>query len=377
MRYFISAGEASGDLHAAELMAAIKDLDPKARFVFLGGDNMSRQAGHEPVIHISQMAFMGFSQVIKNLGKVMDNIKQARHALRLSHAHALILVDYPDFNLKLAKEATTLGIPVFYYISPKVWAWKEWRVAKMKRLIDRMYVIFPFEVNFFRTRHQWKVKYVGNPSVGEIDKALTQIPPREEFTKALGLNPQRHIIALLPGSRHGEINNNLPVMLQAAAQFPQYRPVIAGAPAIEPEIYNTLAPGIPVVYNNSVALLAHSQGAMVTSGTATLEAALVGTPQVACYRANGSKISYAIMEKLLKVPFVTLPNLIAGRQVIPELLVHQCTPDAVAAQLGQLLGNNAPARLEMLEGYRQIRRILGTENAAKNTAESIMRHLKA
>jgi len=374
MRYFISAGEASGDIHGAQLISQLKALDPKARFVFLGGDNMAAQVGHDPVIHISDMAFMGFSQVLKNLGTVFDNLRQAKDALRLTHAHAVILIDYPDFNLKIAKEARRLGVPVFYYISPKVWAWKEWRVRSLKHLVTRMYSIFPFEVPFYKDRHQWDVTYVGNPSVDEIDRTLAALPSREAFMKKHNL-PARQWIALLPGSRRGEINNNLPIMVEAAASFPQYRPVIAAAPSIDPSIYSSLAPCIPLVSGDYTALLAHSRAALVTSGTATLEAALAGTPQVACYRANGSKLSYNIMKKLLKVPFVTLPNLIANSAVIPEMLVHLCTADTVADALAAII-SDTPARQQMLDGYANVRHILGTQNAPLTAAADIIRTLQ-
>lgn len=370
MIYFLIAGEASGDLHASRLMAQIKLRDPNSRFVFLGGDLMAAVAGHGPVIHYRQMAYMGFSEVIRNFGAVIQNFKHAKAALRLARPDRLILVDYPSFNLKVAKEARLYGIDTTYYISPKVWAWKEWRVPSIKRLVDRMLVIFPFEVDYFKERHDYNVTYVGNPSVAEIDTVIAELPSRETFITQHGL-PARPIIALLPGSRQGEIRNNLSIMTGAVRDFPQYRPVIAAAPAIDDDFYRQTAGDIPLLRDNTIGLLRHSRAALVTSGTATLEAALCGTPQVACYRANGSRISYKIMERLLKVDYVTLPNLIAGKKVIPELLVHNCTTEAVSDALGNILPDNA-ARRDMLMGYEQIRQRLGSADAAANAADIIV-----
>lgn len=370
MIYFLIAGEASGDLHASRLMAELKKRDDRARFVFLGGDMMAKVAGHEPLIHYRQMAYMGFSEVIRNLSSVMHNLKSAKAALKLVHPDRLILIDYPSFNLKVAKEARRLGIDVTYYISPKVWAWKEWRVATIRRVVDRMLVIFPFEVDFYRERHGLNAVYVGNPSVEEIDARLATLPGHDEFVKAHSL-PARPIIALLPGSRLGEIRNNLPIMVQATDGFVQYRPVIAAAPGVDDEFYAKIAPGLPLMRGDTLGLLANSRGALVTSGTATLEATLVGTPQVACYRANGSKISYKVMERLLSVEYVTLPNLIAARRVIPELLVHQCTPQAVHSALSAIIPDGSKRR-EMLEGYAEIRQKLGTQDAAANAARLII-----
>ena len=354
-------------------MARIKERDPKARFVFLGGDNMARVAGHEPVVHIRQMAFMGFSEVIRNFSTVMENLSSAKQALKLAHPHCLILIDYPSFNLKVAKEAKRLGIRTFYYISPKVWAWKEWRVPAIKRLVEKMYVIFPFEVNFYKARHEWDVMYVGNPSVSEIDSIISHLPHRDEFARRHKL-PSRQWIALLPGSRVSEIRNNLPVMLKAAEPFPQYRAVIAASSDIDPEIYESIAPGVPRVTGESIELLALSRAALVTSGTATLEAALTGTPEVACYRANGSKISYEIMRRLLKVDFVTLPNLIVGRRLIPEMLLHECTPENVSDRLGEIIGDG-PARQAMTDGFEALRRTLGTLDAPAIAADDIIARL--
>lgn len=375
MVYMLIAGEASGDLHASHLMASIRRHDPKAQFVFLGGDLMAAQAGREPVVHYRDMAYMGFSEVIRNIGSIRRNLKLARKVLEKVRPDCLILIDYPSFNLKVAATAHNAGIPVYYYISPKVWAWKEWRVKTIKKLVDKMFVIFPFEVEWYRSRHGMDVTYVGNPSIAEIDAAIAAAPDADEFTSRHKLR-QRPIIALLPGSRRGEIRNNLPVMLKAAAAFVQYQAVVAGAPGIEPEFYAQFG-NFPVVTGDTMNLLAVCRAALVTSGTATLEAALAGVPQVACYRANGSELSYKIMQRLLSVDFVTLPNLILGREAIAEKLLHQCTPVAVAEALSPLTALTSKKRQKMLDDYKEMRAILGDGDAAENTARLIVDDLHA
>lgn len=373
MKYMLIAGEASGDLHASHVIERLRARDVDSQFVFFGGDKMAAAAGVPPVVHMREMAYMGFSEVLRNLGKIRRNLKQAKNLLHAERPDCLILIDYPSFNLKVAAEARRLGIKVYYYISPKVWAWKEWRVRTMKRVIDRMFVIFPFEVDWFRTRHQMDVQYVGNPSVAELDGALEQAPAWPDFIARHGLR-DKPIIALLPGSRRGEIKNNLPVMLEAARVFIQYQPVVSAAPGIDPAFYEQF--GVKaLVKNDTMSLLRHARAAMVTSGTATLEAALARTPQVACYRANGSKLSYKIMHKLLSVDFVTLPNLILNREAIPEKLVHLCTPLDVATALSKLTGLTSPERIRMLEDYKEIREKLGTDDAADNVAAAIIAEL--
>lgn len=375
MVYMLIAGEASGDLHASHLMASIRRHDPEAQFVFLGGDLMAAQAGREPVVHYRDMAYMGFSEVIRNIGSIRRNLKLARKVLEKVRPDCLILIDYPSFNLKVAATAHNAGIPVYYYISPKVWAWKEWRVKTIKKLVDKMFVIFPFEVEWYRSRHGMDVTYVGNPSIAEIDAAIAAAPDADEFTSRHKLR-QRPIIALLPGSRRGEIRNNLPVMLKAAAAFVQYQAVVAGAPGIEPEFYAQFGK-FPIVTGDTMNLLAVCRAALVTSGTATLEAALAGVPQVACYRANGSELSYKIMQRLLSVDFVTLPNLILGREAIAEKLLHQCTPVAVAEALSPLTALTSKKRQKMLDDYKEMRAILGDGDAAENTARLIVDDLHA
>lgn len=373
MHYFISAGEASGDIHAAQLIKQLRERDPQARFTFLGGDLMAEAASTQPLIHYRDMAFMGFCEVIRHLGKVLGNLRTARRSLVAEHPDALILVDYPSFNLKLAKEAVAHDIPVFYYISPKVWAWKEGRVKKIKRYVDRMLSILPFEVDYYRNRHGYEIDYVGNPTVKEVDEKLSALTADEEFRIKHRLPLGKPLLALVPGSRMGEIRNNLPVMAQVARRHGEMQPVVAGAPAIDRDTYRDYC-GFPVVMNDTFELMAHASAALVTSGTATLEAALIGVPQVVCYRANGSRISYNIFKRILKIPFVSLPNLIADREVVAEQLVHLCTADRVEAELLKVLPGGE-RHDDQQAGYREIRARLTDADSAANAAAIIVDEL--
>lgn len=374
MHYFLIAGEASGDLHASQLMRELAAADPQARFTFLGGDLMARIADHGPLIHYRDMAYMGFSEVLRNLGKIRRNMAAARQAVVESKPDALILIDYPSFNLKVAATAAKASVPVYYYISPKIWAWKQWRVKAIRRLVRRVLCILPFEPDFYSSHGYANATYVGNPSVEEIERALAAAPSREEFAKAHGLRDNRPFIALLPGSRRGEIRCNLPVMDAVAREFPGYTIVVAGAPSVDDSVYSGLTK-FKVVRSATHELLAHAQAALVTSGTATLEAALAGVPQVVMYRSNGSKLAYNLMKRLLKVRFVSLPNLIAGREIIPEMLLHFCTPEAVAKRLRQLTPDSSPARASQIEGYREMRAILGPAGASARAASLIINDL--
>ncbi|MDE7426586.1 MAG: lipid-A-disaccharide synthase [Muribaculaceae bacterium] len=372
MKYFLIAGEASGDLHGSRLIEAIKHHDTEATFVFLGGDAMAQAAGTQPVIHYREMAYMGFWQVIKHLSSVFTNLKTASKTLTEQKPDALILIDYPSFNLRMAARAFKAGVPVYYYIPPKVWAWKEWRVKKIKRLVNKLFAIFPFEVDFYRS-HGMEVQYVGNPSVTEVAAAQELVPPLHDFLNMHKLR-DRPIVALLPGSRKAEIKKNLKIMCRVMKRFPQYRGVVAGAPAIEDEFYAQCT-DLPVVRDATIALLTHARAALVTSGTATLETALTAIPQVVMYRANGSKLSYEIMKRVLKVKFVSLPNLVCDRQIVPEMLLHECNVDNVSQALSPLL-RFTPIREAQELGYKELKHILGSRNAAETTAEAIVNDLK-
>lgn len=368
MKYLLSAGEASGDLHGSALIEQLALVDPCAEFHFLGGDSMMAVTGHAPLIHIRDMAYMGFSEVIRNLGKIRRNLLIARASIRAIRPDAVILIDYPSFNLKLAKEASDLGIPVFYYIAPKVWAWKEWRVKALGRYCTEILSILPFEVEFFH-RHGMEVTYIGNPSVEEIDARLAAMPPREELFASLGIDYKKPLLALVPGSRVGEIRNNLPVMDAVARLHPETTAVVCGTPGMDPQVYSSLS-DLPVVTGFTMQLMAAARAALVTSGTATLECALAATPQVACYRANGSRLSHALFSHILKVPYVTLPNLIASERVIPEMLLHHCNPAEINTELVPLL-SDTPQRSDMLNGYTVMRARLGSGHAAATAARRI------
>lgn len=372
MKYMLIAGEASGDLHASNLISSLRQFDPDAEFRFFGGDLMAKAARCRPDVHYEMMNVMGFSEVIRKLPRILRNLKAAKRLVREFRPDVLILVDYPSFNLKLAAYARSLGIRVDYFISPKVWAWKEYRVRKIKKYVSHLYSILPFEVAFYK-KHGYTVQYVGNPSVQEIDYALGHLPPRRHFVDRQGLaDTEKPIIALLPGSRKGEIRNNLPMMIEAARRFPDFQYVVGAAPAVPEKFYREVAqdPGLQVVFGATPTLLKYSQAAIVTSGTATLETALIGTPQVVCYRGNGNRITYKLMEKLLKVRYVSLPNLIVGNSIVPELLLHLCTPDTIARELAPLL-QNSPRREWQVSGYKTMRRRLGNSVASDFVAELI------
>ncbi len=369
------AGEASGDLHASYLIKALLEQRPDLEVRFFGGDLMAAASGVEPDLHYRELNVMGFSEVLRNIFSIMKNLKKAKEILRQWRPDVLILVDFPGFNLKLAKYAHSLGIRTDYYISPKIWAWKEWRVKKIKRYIRNIYSILPFEVNFYHKHNYRNITYVGNPSVQEIDNVMGHIAPLRHFRERQGLTDERPMIALLPGSRKGEIINNLPLMIEAAKRYPEFQYVVAAASSIPEVFYREVAqdPGLQVVFGASMTLVKYSKAALVTSGTATLETALVGTPQVVCYRANGQRWSYKVMEKLLKVKYVSLPNLIVGNRIVPELLVHKCTVENISRELSPLL-QASPKREWQLNGYRLMRRKLGTSVAAEYAAELIIRN---
>ena len=370
MKYFLIAGEASGDLHASHLIESIKQIDAEAEFRFLGGDLMAAQAGVQPIIHYRDMAYMGFADVVRHLGKILGFLGTARRSIDEWRPGHVILIDYPSFNLKVAKYAHNLGIPVHYFISPKVWVWKEWRVKDIRRYVDHMYCILPFEPDWYQ-EHGYKATYVGNPTVQEVAQASRDFPDFTRFIGEFGLSG-KPIIALVPGSRVREIRDNLPLMLQAAARHPEYQPVIAGAPSIDDSLYRDVMgnQAVPVLRDATYPLVHHARAALVTSGTATLETALLGTPQVACYRFNGSKWSYNFYRRLLTGKYVTLPNLITDEPVIPELLMHLCTVDSIDRHLTALLGDT-PERTAMLDGYRRLAERLGTDVCTMTAARLI------
>lgn len=372
MKYMLIAGETSGDLHASRLINYLRQLDSEAEFRFIGGDLMAKEARVAPDLHYKEMNVMGFTEVIARLPVIWRSLKLAKRLLLDWRPDVLILVDYPGFNLKMAEFAHRHGVRTEYFISPKVWAWKEWRVRKIRKCVDRILSILPFETAFFEKRGYKNVVYVGNPSVEEIDHALGHLAPKKHFLERHGIDDPRPILALLPGSRRSEIRNNLPVMLEAVRRYPEFQYVVAAAPSMPEKFYREVAqdPGLTVVFGSTVTLLKYSQAALVTSGTATLETSLVGTPQVVCYRSNGSRLTYRLMEKILKVRFVSLPNLIMGHAMVPELLLCYCTPASISRELSPLL-QPSPHRDRQITACKTLRRRLGTFCAPEYAAELI------
>lgn len=374
MKYMLIAGEPSGDLHASRLIEALRRVDPQARFVFLGGDLMEAQAGVAPAVHYRDMAYMGFIEVLRNLRSIFRNLNTAKRMLEDERPDAVILVDYPSFNMKVARRAHKLGIPCFWYISPKIWAWKSWRVKSIRKYVDKVLCILPFEPKWYAEHGYANAVYVGNPTVEELGDALAEAAPRGEFLAANRLRDRR-LIALLPGSRKDEIRCNLPIMDAVARQFPQYTIAVAAAPGIPDDFYDGLTK-FQLVRGATHQLLAHSHAALVTSGTATLEAAVARVPQVVVYRANGSKVAYNIMKGLLHVKYVSLPNLIADSSVVPEMLLHYCTSESVAGELRKLTPDNGPERQAMLTGYGDVASTLGPGGAAERAASEIVASLR-
>lgn len=374
MKYYLIAGEASGDLHASNLMSALKKTDPEARFRYLGGDLMQAQGG-ELVKHYREMAFMGFVAVIKNLKTILRNMRTCEEDIRQYCPDVVILIDYPGFNLKIAKFVKTeLHIPVYYYISPKIWAWKKYRIKDIRRYVDKMLCILPFEIDFYKGQH-YEVEYVGNPSVDSVAFREKAEETFDEFTRTNNLS-SRPVIALLAGSRRQEIKSNLPTMLEAVSSFPDYQPVIAGAPGIEPEYYRQYIGSNPVniVFNQTYRLLQQSTAALVTSGTATLETSLFRVPQVVCYKVEPKHITYFIFKHFFHISYISLVNLIANREIVQELFSARFSLDNILGELDRIL-NDTPYRKKMLAGYDEVIQILGKPGASVRAAQIIYKNL--
>lgn len=373
MKYYLIAGEASGDLHASHLMAALKERDPQAEFRFFGGDLMAAVGG-TPVKHYRELAYMGFVPVLLHLRTIFANMKRCKEDIVAWQPDVLILVDYPGFNLSIARfvHAHT-RIPVFYYISPKIWAWKEYRIKNIKRDVDALFSILPFEVAFFEGKHHYPIHYVGNPTVDEVaafQKARAAAPV--SFRQANGLS-STPIIALLAGSRKQEIKDNLPDMLQAVKAFPEVQCVIAGAPGISPAYYERYLGGaaVKIVFGQTFDLLQQAEAALVTSGTATLETALLRVPQVVCYHTPIGKVIAFLKRHLLKVKYISLVNLIAGREVVRELVADTMTVEQIRGELERLLYNKEYRR-KMLDDYEEMASRLGEPGAPQRAAEQML-----
>lgn len=381
MRYFIIAGEASGDIHAAQLIKQLRQKDPQAQFRFLGGDLMRQAAGLPPDVHYRDMAYMGIIEVVRHLGAIMGILDKAKRIVDQYKPDAVVLVDYPSFNLKVARYAHSRGVPAFYFISPKVWAWKEYRVKDIKRYITELYSILPFETRYYASRHGYEVEYVGNPTVKEIAQARSGFTTAEQFLKRNGIEARGALVAAVPGSRLKEIRDNLPTMIAACESVGGLTVAIAGAPSVDDDVYRAtlrragLNSGYPVLRGQTFELVAHSRAALVTSGTATLETAIIGTPQVVCYRMGGHRILYPVRERLIKTRYISLPNLIADAPVVAELILHRCSVDGVAAELTPLLADT-PERRKMLDGYALIAARLGDSDCAATAAARLVARLR-
>ncbi len=375
MKYFIIAGEASGDLHASNLMRELKRKESNAEFCFLGGDLMQAQGGIM-VKHYRDMAYMGFLEVLKNIRSVLKNMSDCRRAIKDFKPDVLILIDYPGFNLRMARYAKdNLNIPVYYYISPKIWAWNESRIHQIKRNVTKMFTIFPFETAFY-AKHNYSVEYVGNPSIDSVCLRPNQDQTFETFCGFNNLS-EKPIIALLAGSRKKEISDCLPRMIEAATALSDFQVIIAGAPGIDMEFYLSFLKGkqVSIVFDQTYELLQHAQAAVVNSGTATLEAALVGTPQVVVYRVPLGRFAYELKERFLNVKYISLVNIVAEKWVVKELIAHLFTAKKVEEELKNILYNKE-YRLNMLHEYDLMKQKLGKPGTAERTAEKMVGFLK-
>ena len=365
MKYYLIAGEASGDLHGANLMRALQQIDPQAQFRFWGGDRMEAVGG-KIIKHYRDLAFMGFWEVVMNLRTILRNIDFCKRDITDFQPDAIIFIDYPGFNMRIAKWAKQQGIPTHYYISPQIWAWKENRIKAIKRDVDAMYVILPFEKDFYEGKHGYPVHFVGHPLLDAI--AARKEVSMEVFKRENGLD-ERPIIALLPGSRKQEIAQMLSVMLSVVGSYHQYQFVIAGAPSLGYDFYKQFIKeeNVHFVSGKTYDLLAHSYAALVTSGTATLETALLNVPEVVCYRGNW--ISYQIAKRVISLKYISLVNLIMDAPVVTELIQGALNTRNLKAELNKLL--NADYREKLLKDYEALREKLGNEGASERTAQAI------
>lgn len=376
MKYYLIVGEASGDLHASRLMQSLMQYDPAAEFRFLGGDLMQRVGGTR-VKHYRELAYMGFVPVLLHLPTIFKNMKMCKEDIVRWQPDVVILIDYPGFNLSIAKYVKkNTNIPVFYYISPKIWAWKEWRIKAIKRDVKEMFSILPFEIAFYEKKHHYKIHYVGNPTKEEVDNFQhVYTESKDEFCQRNNLS-SKPIIAILAGSRKQEIKDNLPSMLEAARHFEDYQMVIAAAPSIEKSYYKKYLGDseAKMVELQTYELLTHSTAALVTSGTATLETALLNVPQVVCYETPVPKLIRFAFKHIIKVRFISLVNLIADKEIVQELLADRFSIYNIANELYRILPGQ-PARERMLADYQIVRERLGDAIAPDNAARIIVEKL--
>ena len=366
MKYYIIAGEASGDLHGANLIASLKKKDPRAKIRAWGGNLMKKQ-GATLVKHYRDLAFMGFVEVLLHLRTILRNLRFCKRDIMRFKPDAIILIDYPGFNMKIAKFAHEHGIKVYYYISPQVWAWKKRRVHTIKEVVDKMLVILPFEKDFY-DEYRVDAHFVGHPLLDELSKV--RYINKNNFVRQNKLNSKKEIIALLPGSRKQEVGRMLEVMLKVVDKFPEYQFVVGCAPSLPEEYYKSLIgnENVQLVFNKTYQLLQVASAALVTSGTATLETALFYVPEVVCYKGN--KISYLIAKNLIKVKYISLVNLVMDKPVVKELIQNDLTPENIEAELKLLLTNHKVQR-QLLDDYEDLRYKLGNAGASNNAATVI------
>ncbi|MBQ1761098.1 MAG: lipid-A-disaccharide synthase [Prevotella sp.] len=377
MKYYLIVGEASGDLHASHLMASLRKEDAQADFRFFGGDMMSAVGG-SCVKHYRELAYMGFVPVLLHLRTIFKNMSMCKQDILNWQPDVVILVDYPGFNLKIAKfvhEQT--NIPVYYYISPKIWAWKEWRIKEIKRNVNELFSILPFEVPFFEEKHHYPIHYVGNPTADEVRQFKDEYHETfEQFVTRNNLE-NKPIIALLAGSRKQEIKDNLPAMIEAVSDLSDYQLVLAGAPSIDDDYYAKYIHGtrVRLVHQDTFALLSHATAALVTSGTATLETALFNVPQVVCYETPLPHLIRFCFNHIIKVKYISLVNLIADKEIVKELLADKFKVSLIKDELVKLLPGN-PSRQKMLDEYQEVRRALGDSVAPDNAARLMVQLLR-
>ncbi len=374
MKYYIIAGEPSGDLHGSNLMRGLQAEDSEAQFCFWGGDKMAEVGGVENLAkHYRETSFFGIAQVMRNLKTIVGQIDECKRDIEVFQPDVLILIDYPSFNMRIAKWAKARGIKVYYYIAPKVWAWKEWRVKEIRKYVDRLYTIFPFETEYFRSKGIEPV-FCGNPLCDSIAQYKAQMPSREEFLKVCNLD-ERPIVALLAGSRRSEIKDNLADMVAISRNFPNYQFVVAAVPWIEKALYDTMlaGTGVKFVCNKTYDTLIYAEAAIVTSGTATLETALMNTPEIVLYHVP--KIYEWLRPIVLKIPYISLVNINLGRECVREIVVNKIDVEAVSEELRAIMQGGSK-RAKMLADFAELQEMMGGKGSSHRVAQDIVKSLK-
>ena len=374
MKYYIIVGEPSGDLHGSNLMRGLQAEDCEAQFRFWGGDKMAEVGGAENLAkHYRETSFFGIAQVLRNLKTIFGQIDECKRDIEAYQPDVVILIDYPSFNMRIAKWAKERGMKVYYYIAPKVWAWKEWRVKEIRKYVDRLYTIFPFESNYFRSKGIEPI-FCGNPLCDSIAQYKAQMPSREEFLRAGGLD-ERPIVALLAGSRRSEIKDNLADMVAISQNFPNYQFVVAAVPWIEREMYDKILSGTAVkfVCDKTYDTLFYAEAAIVTSGTATLETALIGTPEIVMYHVP--KLYEWLRPIVLKIPYISLVNINLNRECVREIVVNKIDVEAVSAELRAILEGGSK-RAKMVADFAELQEMMGGEGSSHRVAQDIVKSLR-